>query len=257
MFLTVKYIKINKENQLNHKKQALWGVAENWRFDAALNRMASLMKEGIIGRPIICSLIAERTANPSNKYLKTAWRAEPKYRGGFLLDAGVHFIAALRFVAGDSATSSFSIQESKTEDINNNNDNTNDSDSNGFIHANGKHQQDRRINGSMPKRLLPLFDAAELLESPNGEVNGNEDYEFHLTKFELEKKRFAIEEEVDHVYERLQALEADREFLKHCMGSLRKGDKGLDLLQEILQHLRDLKSVELQAMKNPNQCASV
>ncbi|GAU38883.1 hypothetical protein TSUD_67460 [Trifolium subterraneum] len=54
-----------------------------------------------------------------------------------------------------------------------------------------------------------------------------------------------LEEEVDHVYERLQVLEADREFLKHCISSLRKGDKGLDLLQEILQRLRDLRNVEL------------
>ncbi|XP_021764411.1 myosin-binding protein 3-like [Chenopodium quinoa] len=130
-------------------------------------------------------------------------------------------------------------------------------DNNEFIHVNGKHQQDRRINDSMPKKLLlPLFDAAESLDSPNGVLNGNED-EFHITKFELEKKRFAVEEEVDHVYERLQALEADREFLKHCIGSLRKGDKGLDLLQEILQHLRDLKNVEVQAMKNTDHCASV
>ncbi|KMT10166.1 hypothetical protein BVRB_5g119270 [Beta vulgaris subsp. vulgaris] len=133
----------------------------------------------------------------------------------------------------------------------------NGDDSNGFIHVNGKHQQEKRMNGSMPKRLLPLFDAVELSESPNGELNGNGDHDFHITKFELEKKRFAIEEEVDHVYERLQSLEADREFLKHCIGSLRKGDKGLDLLQEILQHLRDLKNVEIQAMKNTDQCASV
>lgn len=133
----------------------------------------------------------------------------------------------------------------------------NEGDNNGFIHVNGKHQQERRTNDSMPKKLLlPLFDAAELMESPNGDLNGN-DNGFHFTKFELEKKRFAVEEEVDHVYERLQALEADREFLKHCIGSIRKGDKGLDLLQEILQHLRDLKSVELQAMKNTEQCASV
>ncbi|KNA22566.1 hypothetical protein SOVF_032410 [Spinacia oleracea] len=139
-------------------------------------------------------------------------------------------------------------------------DSNNGVDSNGFIHHH--HNQDRR-NDSMPKKLLlPLFDAADQLsDSPNGELNGNEEDEFHLTKFELEKKRFAVEEEVDHVYERLQALEADREFLKHCIGSLRKGDKGLDLLQEILQHLRDLKNVEVQAMKNTDQntdqCASV
>ena len=137
-------------------------------------------------------------------------------------------------------------------------------DDNGFSHMNGKHHSERKSNGSMQKRLLPLFDATELMDSTHGEFEGREEGFDYLelnksptTKFELEKKRLAIEEEVDHVYERLQALEADREFLKHCIGSLRKGDKGLDLLQEILQHLRDLKNVELQAMKNMDQCASV
>ncbi|PIA63844.1 hypothetical protein AQUCO_00201284v1 [Aquilegia coerulea] len=58
-------------------------------------------------------------------------------------------------------------------------------------------------------------------------------------------RKLAIEEEVDNVYERLHALEADREFLKQSISSLKKGDKGMDLLQEILQYLRDLRSVEL------------
>ncbi|XP_061342900.1 myosin-binding protein 3-like [Gastrolobium bilobum] len=51
----------------------------------------------------------------------------------------------------------------------------------------------------------------------------------------------SIEEEVDHVYERLQALKTYREFLKHCKGSTQNGDKGMDFLQEILQHLCDHK----------------
>ncbi|XP_076953504.1 myosin-binding protein 3-like isoform X2 [Bidens hawaiensis] len=114
--------------------------------------------------------------------------------------------------------------------------------------------QDRRVIGSTGKRLLPLFDAIETeTESDEGAVvsNGNGNG-FHpevenvaVTRFELQKKRIDIEEEVDQLYVRLQALEADREFLKHCIGSLKKGDKGMELLQEILQHLRDLKHVDL------------
>lgn len=107
---------------------------------------------------------------------------------------------------------------------------------------NGTHHQDRKIMGSIKaKRLLPLFDEAEA-EDEDGELNG--DAEGYDSVASQEHKKLAIEDEVDHVYERLQALEADREFLKHCISSLRKGDKGLDLLQEILQHLRDLRSVE-------------
>ncbi|KAL1566785.1 myosin-binding protein 2-like [Salvia divinorum] len=77
----------------------------------------------------------------------------------------------------------------------------------------------------MAKKLLPLFDGAE-----------------------DEEETILMEEEVEHVYERLQALEADSDFLKHCIRSMSKGNEGMALLQEILQHLRDLKSVQINQM---------
>ncbi|KAL5760977.1 hypothetical protein ACOSP7_019480 [Xanthoceras sorbifolium] len=127
-----------------------------------------------------------------------------------------------------------------------------------FREINGKLLPERKIIGAKAKRLLPLFDA----ETEDGILNGNE-LEFDsaasqnssVTKSELDSKRHAFEEEVDHVYERLQALEADKEFLRHCVSSLKKGDKGLYLLQEILQHLRDLRNVEVRA-KNFGEFAS-
>ncbi|OMO60657.1 hypothetical protein CCACVL1_23977 [Corchorus capsularis] len=124
--------------------------------------------------------------------------------------------------------------------------------SNGRVKGvNGKHHQEKKLMASNAKRLLPLFDAADA-EIEDGILNGHENgfdsvalQHSSPTNSELQSKKLAIEEEVDHVYERLQALEADREFLKHCISSLKKGDKGVYLLQEILQHLRDLRSVEL------------
>ncbi|CAL5338951.1 unnamed protein product [Camellia sinensis] len=125
---------------------------------------------------------------------------------------------------------------------------------NGIANANGFSKQmngKHHIIGAKGKTLLPLFDAISTENGDtfveNGHVNG---YDYDILKSpcvkrnELENKKL-VEEEVDHLYERLQALEADREFLKHCMSSLKKGDKGMDLLQEILQHLRDLRNVEL------------
>ena len=119
-----------------------------------------------------------------------------------------------------------------------------------FKGVNGKHHQEKKLMAAKAKRLLPLFDATDA-EIEDGILNGHENgfdsvalQHSSPTNSELESKKLAIEEEVDHVYERLQALEADREFLKHCISSLRKGDKGIYLLQEILQHLRDLRSVE-------------
>ncbi|XP_010274744.1 PREDICTED: myosin-binding protein 2 [Nelumbo nucifera] len=125
--------------------------------------------------------------------------------------------------------------------------------SNGFSEGfDAKYYQERRNLGGKAKNLLPLFDAIGM-EDEDGVVNEEQEGSDSVvlqnsssaSKLALEKKKHAIEEEVDHVYERLQALEADREFLKHCISSLKKGDKGMDLLQEILQHLRDLRTVEL------------
>ncbi|CAI0548259.1 unnamed protein product [Linum tenue] len=119
-----------------------------------------------------------------------------------------------------------------------------------------KHCPERKTMASMAKSLLPLLDAAEeeddeeeeeglMNEKKNVEISGMDgDSSSVVSRFGGESKTLAIEDEVDHVYERLQALEADREFLKHCMSSIQKGDKGMDLLQEILQHLRDLRAVE-------------
>ncbi|KAK4261755.1 hypothetical protein QN277_004711 [Acacia crassicarpa] len=137
---------------------------------------------------------------------------------------------------------------------------------NGFAngHAkeiNGKNHHEKKIMGPKAKRLLPLFDA--MVDSEDGVSNGEEVNGFHFDSLQngsaemvgLEKEKLAVIEEIDIVYERLQALEADREFLKHCISSLRKGDKGLDLLQEILQHLRDLRNVELR-VRNMSDLAS-
>ncbi|XP_023551658.1 myosin-binding protein 2-like isoform X1 [Cucurbita pepo subsp. pepo] len=122
-------------------------------------------------------------------------------------------------------------------------------ETNGFEnghHLNGKHYPERRAMSTKAKRLLPLFNDA--VDADIEDVTNREEQVFDsisVNKFDTEFRRVAVEEEVDHVYERLQALEADREFLKHCIGSLKKGDKGIELLQEILQHLRDLRSVDL------------
>ena len=36
--------------------------------------------------------------SPGGRYYETAWRKTPEYQGGFLLDGGVHFIAAVRLL---------------------------------------------------------------------------------------------------------------------------------------------------------------
>ncbi|KAL2665211.1 hypothetical protein AAZV13_02G207500 [Glycine max] len=105
--------------------------------------------------------------------------------------------------------------------------------------------------GSLAKKLLPYLDAAENETEETYTLEGqleseSSDMQNSVPILEMDSMKTCIEEEVDRVYERLQALETDKEFLQHCMGSIQNGgEKGVDLLQEILQHLRDLKDVEI------------
>ncbi|XP_049392813.1 myosin-binding protein 2 isoform X2 [Solanum stenotomum] len=119
-------------------------------------------------------------------------------------------------------------------------------------HANGfLSEMNGKLNiNAKGKGLLPLFDA---MSDENGDVmiNGHENG-FHSNGIDEENKKLDVEEELDLLHERLQALEADREFLKNCISSLKKGDKGMDLLHEILQHLRDLKNVDLRVRSSSN-----
>ncbi|CAJ1932520.1 unnamed protein product [Sphenostylis stenocarpa] len=117
--------------------------------------------------------------------------------------------------------------------------------------ANGKHHDGTETMCTIAKRVLPLFDETGT-EAENGVMSNGLDFTSLQNssdeKLQLEKKKLDVEVKVDHVYERLQALEADKEFLKHCIISLGKGDEGLDIIQEILQQLRDLRNVELRIM---------
>ncbi|KAI3910369.1 hypothetical protein MKX01_034763 [Papaver californicum] len=124
---------------------------------------------------------------------------------------------------------------------------------NGHSNDYKKHYGEKTHGGAKAKKLLPLFDDAIDIENEddftNDEHEGGSNAVLSpnssMSKFTSDEKKLALVEEVDHVYERLHALEADREFLKHCLTSLKKGGKGMDLLQEILQHLRDLRNVDL------------
>ncbi|XP_011097517.1 myosin-binding protein 3 [Sesamum indicum] len=115
------------------------------------------------------------------------------------------------------------------------------------IHFEGK------TTDATAKKLLPLFDATD--DEFGEEVFDKQEISTHNAGnlndipngTELETSKVVLQEELGHVYERLQALEADKEFLKHCIRSMMKGNKGMALVQEILQHLRDLRSAELSA----------
>ncbi|WOL12651.1 myosin-binding protein 2-like [Canna indica] len=128
---------------------------------------------------------------------------------------------------------------------------------NGFsdnLGASRKLHRDGRNMAYQAKRLLPLFDAMsdenedDVCTKEEAVGASPETMCYHVDH----QDKLAIAEEIDNMYERLDALEGDREFLKHCINSLKKGDKGIYLLQEILEHLRDLRRVELRARNSCN-----
>lgn len=82
---------------------AVWMVAENWRYEPAFRQAAALIGEGAIGRILTLDWIAHTAMSAPNPYYGTVWRRENAFMGGFLLDGGVHHIAMLRLIAGEVA----------------------------------------------------------------------------------------------------------------------------------------------------------
>lgn len=72
----------------------IWSVAENYRFQSSWADGLEAAKRlgGVKGVEVKMFQSVER----GGKYFETAWRKTPGYQGGFLLDGGVHFTAALR-----------------------------------------------------------------------------------------------------------------------------------------------------------------
>ena len=73
-----------------------FGIAENLRFFASYDYAAEQLSQ--LGRLLGFRMRVQNLVQPGAKYYETAWRKKPEYQGGFLLDGGVHFIAATRLV---------------------------------------------------------------------------------------------------------------------------------------------------------------
>ncbi|KAI9816731.1 MAG: hypothetical protein M1826_001729 [Phylliscum demangeonii] len=80
-------------------KKYTWGVAENYRYQDSLRYARDEISK--MGRILGIRVAQYAMVRTGEKYYETAWRKTPSYQGGFLLDAGVHFIAAARLLLGD------------------------------------------------------------------------------------------------------------------------------------------------------------
>ncbi|KAL5356157.1 hypothetical protein BJX96DRAFT_171346 [Aspergillus floccosus] len=80
----------------------IFAIAEQFRTDVAFTRARALATTRI-GKIVHVHARVWSNIDPAeqaNKWLETAWRKTPAYQGGFVLDAGVHFIALMRYVSG-------------------------------------------------------------------------------------------------------------------------------------------------------------
>jgi hypothetical protein len=84
-------------------KLPIWAVAENYRFEPGLIQAARFVKEA--GALMAVQVTMEVPMNSSNPYFLSTWRRDPDFKGGFLIDVGVHFIAGLRLIVGSEVSS--------------------------------------------------------------------------------------------------------------------------------------------------------
>ena len=76
-------------------------VAENFRYRKVFHRAKQLIEKGKIGKPYAVNWNLYYHVTSDKDYAATKWRQNHKYPGGFMLDAGVHNIAAIRMILGD------------------------------------------------------------------------------------------------------------------------------------------------------------
>lgn len=79
----------------------VWMVAENWRYEDAFRRAEEVVSSGALGQIIVAHWALHLPTRPGNKYYETSWRRSGTFPGGFLLDGGVHHVAAFRQVLGE------------------------------------------------------------------------------------------------------------------------------------------------------------
>lgn len=81
-------------NIVGAQKRSTWSIAENWRWLASHEFARSKVAE--MGRVLGFRVRVHNFTKAGGKYYETAWRKTPEYQGGFLLDGGVHYVAAIR-----------------------------------------------------------------------------------------------------------------------------------------------------------------
>ncbi len=77
-----------------------WLVAENYAFMPAVARLHRWLEHGRLGEVRLVEVRQVGWMDRRNPYFNTAWRAHPRYIGGFVVDGGVHLAHVLRRLLG-------------------------------------------------------------------------------------------------------------------------------------------------------------
>jgi predicted dehydrogenase len=85
------------------KSRAVIGIAENFRYREDVLEAKRLISRGEIGDLFAFQINVkfDMSARHQKRWTRTLWRQEARHPGGFLLDAGVHHVAAIRDVMGE------------------------------------------------------------------------------------------------------------------------------------------------------------
>jgi len=78
-------------------------IAENFRYDAAIQRARQLIEAGRVGSPLMASYQFVQPVPPDDEIAARPWRQNPVYAGGIFTDHGVHMIDAVRYLMGEVA----------------------------------------------------------------------------------------------------------------------------------------------------------
>lgn len=76
-------------------------LAENYYYHPVFMKVREYLQEKIVGEPYAAFWDVFRKVDMENKYGKTIWRRNQKFPGGFVLDGGIHNMAALRLMFGN------------------------------------------------------------------------------------------------------------------------------------------------------------
>lgn len=87
-------------------------LAENFRYHPAFREIAKIIAQGQIGEVFSFFWNGYGRLIPGDKYA-TAWRLNNQYPGGYVMDSGIHNVAAIRLLFGELVKS-----DSKTQSVN-------------------------------------------------------------------------------------------------------------------------------------------